>query len=112
MNKSPGELPCSPATPSPRTRSCVPSSTPAGILMLSSFFIRTRPSPSHVGHAFLRELAVPLQVRQAVVVWNTPNGVRCVRTCAPVPLHALHRVRSPPCPLHSLQRSNLLSWSV
>ena len=78
-SKSPFTPPCRPVFPFPETFSCIPSPTPAGILILTTSSPLTTPSPAQLVHLFLMTWPSPLQVGQVVVVCICPSKVLVMR---------------------------------
>src|SRR5690606_5696384 len=69
---------------------CMPSLTPAGILMLMVSSPRISPSPWHVVHLADISTPSPLQVGQVLVVCICPRMVLVTRRTAPVPPQVRH----------------------
>src|SRR5690606_3733815 len=70
--------------------SCIPSLTPAGILMVMVSSPRTSPSPWQVEHLAEISTPSPLQVGQVLVVCICPRMVLVTRLTAPVPPQVRH----------------------
>src|SRR5215217_1647054 len=89
MIRSPGTPPLGAALPLPLMLSCMPSLTPAGILieMVSSPLIV--PSPWHELHFAVICCPLPLQVGQVEVVCICPSMVLVTLRTAPLPPHVL-----------------------
>ena len=90
INKSPLIPPCRAALPLPFMESCMPSATPAGILIVIISSSRTTPSPLHSVHFLTTILPSPPQVGQVVCVCICPRIVLAIRVTTPLPLHVSH----------------------
>mmetsp|Transcript_33164 Transcript_33164/g.98741 ORF Transcript_33164/g.98741 Transcript_33164/m.98741 type:complete len:254 (-) Transcript_33164:599-1360(-) len=84
--RSPDSPPRRPELPSPRTRSRLPVSTPAGTLSWMRLLSRTRPSPPHFSQG-VTICPVPSHRGHVDTCWNAPSGVRTACTYWPVPWH-------------------------
>src|SRR5690606_21015631 len=87
MIRSPGTPPRGAAFPFPLMESCIPSLTPAGMLMLMVSSPRTKPSPWQAGHLAEISIPSPLQVGQVLVVCIWPRMVLVTLLTVPVPPH-------------------------
>src|SRR5690606_12721454 len=85
MIRSPGMPPRGAALPFPLIDSCMPSLTPAGMLMLMVSSPRIKPSPWQAVHLADISTPSPLQVGQVLVVCICPRMVLVTRRTAPVP---------------------------
>src|SRR5690606_13205082 len=88
--KSPGTPPRGAAFHLPLIDNCIPSLTPAGILMAIVSSPRTNPSPLHEVHLAVTSTPSPLQVGQVLVVCICPNIVLVTRRTEPLPPQVLH----------------------
>src|SRR5690606_28242643 len=87
--KSPGIPPRAAALPLPLIDNCMPSLTPAGILMVIVSSPLSNPSPLHVGHFAVITTPSPLQEGQVLVVCICPSMVLVTRRTDPEPPHVL-----------------------
>mmetsp|Transcript_28654 Transcript_28654/g.42426 ORF Transcript_28654/g.42426 Transcript_28654/m.42426 type:complete len:213 (-) Transcript_28654:534-1172(-) len=87
MYKSPAGPPLGPASPSPLTRSLLPSSTPGGMVTLICFVFCVKPCPEQVPQYSSTFWPVPLQVAHVCCVWKLPRGVLVTCIVTPEPLH-------------------------
>ena len=111
--KSPGTPPLGAAFPFPLMLSCMPSLTPAGILMLMVSSPRVTPSPLQVPHFAVIVVPSPLQVGQVLVVCIWPKMVLVTLLTAPLPPQVLQVEKEflsfAPDPSQVLQRICLLT---
>ena len=89
MMRSPGTPPRGAALPLPPMLSCIPSLTPAGMLMLMVSSPRTTPSPWQTVHFEVICVPSPLQVGQVLVVCIWPKMVLVTLRTAPCPPQVL-----------------------
>src|SRR5476651_49084 len=89
MIRSPGTPPLGAALPLPLILNCMPSLTPAGILMLMVSSPRTTPSPWQTVHFEVMVEPSPLQVGQVLVVCIWPSMVLVTLRTAPEPPQVL-----------------------
>jgi hypothetical protein len=66
-----------------------PLSTPAGILIVTSFVSATVPLPLHVPQYSSTSSPLPRQLGHVCTLLNTPNGVRCMLFTTPSPPHTV-----------------------
>mmetsp|Transcript_34007 Transcript_34007/g.84756 ORF Transcript_34007/g.84756 Transcript_34007/m.84756 type:complete len:262 (+) Transcript_34007:766-1551(+) len=85
--KSPAGPPLGPASPSPRTRSLLPSSTPGGILILICLLRFCTPFPSHPPQYFSTTLPAPPQVGHRTCCCILPRMVFTTCVVTPLPPH-------------------------
>src|SRR5687768_2890177 len=90
MIKSPGTPPRGAALPFPPMESCIPSLTPAGILIVIVSSSLTTPSPWQPLHFDVMVVPSPLHVGQVLVVCIWPRIVLVTRLTAPEPPQVLH----------------------
>mmetsp|Transcript_4507 Transcript_4507/g.7468 ORF Transcript_4507/g.7468 Transcript_4507/m.7468 type:complete len:206 (-) Transcript_4507:428-1045(-) len=88
--RSPDGPPFGPESPSPRTRSRLPSSTPGGIVIVICLLFFCTPFPSHVPQYFSTTVPVPPQVGQRACCCMRPRMVLTVCVTTPRPPHVLH----------------------
>src|SRR5207245_6528924 len=88
----PGVPPRELTSPSPVTRTLIPSSTPAGILTTTRRLLRTRPCPRHFSQGVVITLPSPRQRSHMVTLTNCPKIDCCTRRISPVPWQAEQRV--------------------
>src|SRR6266702_3277143 len=107
----PGVPPRALTSPSPVTRTLIPSSTPAGILTTTRRLLRTRPCPRHFSQGVVMTRPSPRQRSHMETLTNWPKIDCCTRRISPVPWHDEQRaVDVPGCaplPLHLVQVSQL-----
>src|SRR5204863_3955770 len=107
--RSPGGPPSGLGSPSPCTRTCMPSSTPAGIWTSSLRAPCVKPEPLHLRHGLVITAPAPRQVGQVVCTRKMPaDWITC--PCPPQRRQvSFFEPGSAPLPLHSshlLWRSN------
>src|SRR5699024_12167352 len=113
MIKSPGIPPLGAALPLPLMESCIPSLTPAGMLIAMVSSSRTNPSPPQEGHLAVISTPSPLQEGQVLVVCICPKIVLVTRVTDPLPPHVLQlwydELSLAPLPEQVLQETSLLT---
>ncbi|MNV31843.1 hypothetical protein D3C71_1231650 [compost metagenome] len=87
--RSPGIPPRGAAFPLPLIESCIPSLTPAGILIAIVSSPRSNPSPLQVVHFAVISTPSPLQVGQVLVVCIWPRMVFVTLRTDPEPPQVL-----------------------
>mmetsp|Transcript_24806 Transcript_24806/g.72706 ORF Transcript_24806/g.72706 Transcript_24806/m.72706 type:complete len:262 (+) Transcript_24806:621-1406(+) len=107
--RSPDGPPLGPASPSPRTRSRLPSSTPGGIVIVICLLFFCTPLPSHVPQYFSTTLPEPPHVGHRACCCILPRIVCTVCVITPRPPHCGHVVTdapgATPLPVHVPQVS-------
>mmetsp|Transcript_33228 Transcript_33228/g.84680 ORF Transcript_33228/g.84680 Transcript_33228/m.84680 type:complete len:258 (+) Transcript_33228:446-1219(+) len=94
--RSPGGPPLAPASPSPRTRSRLESSTPGGMVIVSCLLFLFTPLPSHEPQYFSTTEPVPPHVGQRTCCCILPRMVDTTCTVTPRPPHVLHVLTEAP----------------
>ena len=74
-----------PALPSPVMRTCIPSSTPAGMVTVRVRRRRSTPCARQFEQGVAMVRPAPLQAGQGVVTANCPKTLRCARRTWPEP---------------------------
>src|SRR5436190_11589909 len=92
----PGAPPRELTSPSPVTRTLIPSSTPAGILTTTRRLLRTRPCPRHFSQGVVITVPSPRQRSQTVTLTNCPKIDCCTRRISPDPWQLEQRVLDVP----------------
>src|SRR3569833_1729277 len=114
MIKSPGTPPRGAALPLPLMLSCMPSLTPAGMLIEISSSSRTTPSPWQTLHLAVMTVPSPLQEEQVLVVCIWPSMVLVTLRTAPAPPQVLQVCMDDrsfaPVPSQVLQATCLFSF--
>src|SRR5207249_1054357 len=99
-----------PASPSPATRSCWPSSMPGGMVSVISRSLRSRPSPRQRAQTLSTVLPAPPHRGQVETLTNRPKTDCCTCRTSPRPLQVgqvdIEDPGSAPDPLHRSQVSS------